>query len=141
MPHLSRFKLSKRAEEEIVKNLEIVLTKLSKEDDMKEFLLSLLTPTERVMLAKRLSMVVLIKEGVPESHIASTLHVTRETVSRMQLFLEARGKGYDSAFNKLKNDKLLKEFRTFLIDLVKYALSASGGKVKTKGLYKLFSNQ
>lgn len=140
MPHLSRFKLSKKAEEELIKNLELVLAKLSKEEEMKEFLLSLLTSTERVMLAKRLAMAILIKEGVAESHIANTLHVTRETVSRMQLFLEARGKGYESAFRKLKNDKLLSDFKTFLLDLARYALSTSGGKVKTKELYKLFNS-
>lgn len=140
MPHLSRFKLSKKAEEELIKNLELILTKLSKEEEMKEFLLSLLTSTERLMLAKRLAMALLIKEGVPESHIADTLHVTRDTVSRMQLFLEVRGKGYESAFKKLKNDRLLREFKTFLIDLARYALSASGGKVKTKELYKLFNS-
>lgn len=140
MPHLSRFKLSKKAEEELIKNLELVLTKLSKEEEMKGFLLSLLTSTERLMLAKRLAMAVLIKEGVPESHIADTLHVTRETVSRMQLFLEARGKGYESAFRKLKNDKLLKEFKLFLIDLARYVALASHTKVKNKEFYKLFSS-
>jgi len=139
MPHLSRFKLNKKAEDELIKNLELILAKLSKEEEMKEFLLSLLTSTERLMLAKRLAMAVLIKEGVAESHISDTLHVTRETVSRMQLFLEARGKGYESAFKKLRNDKLLREFKSFLIDLVKYVAFASHSKVKTKEFYKLFT--
>lgn len=137
MPHLSKYKLSKKAEEELIKNLELALAKLTKEEEMKGFLLSFLTQTERLMLAKRLAIAVLLKENLPVSHIATTLHVTRETVSRIQLILEARGEGYESALLKLKNEKIFQEFKTTLMILVKYAISASSGKLKTKEFYKL----
>lgn len=140
MPHLSRYKLSKKTERELIKNLELVLAKLTKEEEMRGFLLSFLTPTERLMLAKRLAIAVLLKENFPDSHIASTLHVTRETVSRIQLILEARGEGYESALRKLRSEKIFQEFKTSLVDLVKYAISTSGGKLKTKEFYKLFES-
>ncbi len=97
---------------------------------MHDFLLALLTPTERLMLAKRLAIIILIKEGLPESTIANTLHVTRVTVSRMQLFFEARGQGYEIALKKLDEEKALQEIKSLLIKLAAYTVRAAGGRVK-----------
>ncbi len=130
MPHVSRNKLTKTVENQLTTTLELVLARISKEEEMKDFLLSLLTPTERVMLAKRLAIIILLKEGLPESHIAEALHVTRITVSRMQLFLEARGKGYEIALQVLQDEKVMQDIKTLLLKLAGYAVRAAGGRVK-----------
>ncbi len=130
MPHLSRNKLNKRMEEELIRTLELVFVKLTKTEDIKEFLLALLTPTERLMLAKRLAMIVLLKENLPESRIAEILHITRGTVARMQLFFEARGQGYEIALRVLENEKLMKEIKEVLFKLAGYSVRAAGGRVK-----------
>lgn len=130
MPHVSKYKLEKNAEKDLVDTLEFVLSKLSKKEDIKTFLLSLLTPTERLMLAKRLAIILLIEKGLTESQIANALHVTRVTVSRMQLFLEARGQGYELALKVLKDEKLGKEVKIALEKLTAYAVRAAGGYVK-----------
>lgn len=130
MPHVSRVRLDKKAERNLTKNLSLILAKIKKEDEMNSFLISLLTPTERLMLAKRIAIIVLLKEGVPESHIASALHVTRVTVSRLQFFWEARGEGYGIALKVLENEKLMKEFKDVLLKLVAYSIRAAGGYVK-----------
>ena len=129
MPHISRIKLDKKAERNLVENLSLILTKIKKQDEMDSFLISLLTSTERLMLAKRIAIIILLKEDVPESHIASTLHVTRVTVSRLQFFWEARGGGYDIALKVLENEKLMKEFKDGLLKLVAYSIRAAGGYV------------
>ena len=130
MPHISRIKLDKKAERNLVENLSLILTKIKKQDEMDSFLISLLTSTERLMLAKRIAIIILLKEDVPESHIASTLHVTRVTVSRLQFFWEARGQGYEIALKVLGNEKLMKEFKDGLLKLVAYSIRAAGGYVK-----------
>lgn len=130
MPHVSRIKLDKKAERNLIKNLSLILAKIKKEEEMNIFLISLLTPTERLMLAKRIAIIILLKEGVSESHIASALHVTRVTVSRLQFFWEARGEGYGIALKILENEKLMKEFRDGLLKLVAYSIRAAGGYVK-----------
>ena len=129
MPHVSRIKLEQKVEKDLIKTLEFVLTKLTKEEEMNGFLLSLMTPTERLMIAKRLAMTVLLKEKMPDSHISATLNVTRGTVSRMQLFLEARGQGYDYALRKLQNEKIMQEFKGVLIKLAAYTVRAAGGRI------------
>lgn len=130
MPHVSRNKLDQKIEKQLTDTLDIVLTNLSKQDEVKGFLLSLLTPTERIMLAKRLTIIILLNEGFSESEIADTLHVTRVTVSRMQLFYEARGEGYAPALKILQNEKIVQELKTAFIKVLRYSVRAAGGRVK-----------
>lgn len=129
MPHVSRRKLEKKAEYKLLGSLEVVLGRFSKTES-REFLFSLLSPTERIMLAKRLGIIVLLSENVPHSSIASALNVTRETVARVELNREVRGKGYDLALEKLAHEKTTKEFKDYLLKLAGYSIRAAGGYVK-----------
>lgn len=130
MPHISKRKLDKKTEKELIRNFDLVLTKISKDTEMQDFLGSLLTSTERVMLAKRLAIAVLLKENVSQENIANALCVTQATISRMQLFLEARGQGDNIAFKKLTNEKVLAEFKKYLLRIAAYSIRAAGGYVK-----------
>ncbi len=131
MSHVSKRKLDKLNEKKLAESLDLVMAKISNNSEMEDFLDSLLTKTERIMLAKRLAIVVLLKEDIPQSNIASTLKVTQATVSRMQLFLEAKGDGgYNIALKKLENEKILKDFKTMLVKIAGYSIRAAGGYVK-----------
>jgi len=129
MPQVSRWKLTKETETELIKQLKLVLTKISKMEEMSFFLDAFLTETEKLMLAKRLAIVILLKEEVPESRIAETLHVTRMTVSRTRYFLEARGQGYKVALQKVAKEKELLALKIFLLKLVDYSIRAAGGRI------------
>ncbi len=131
MPHVSRNRLDRKLEKQLIDTLDLVVSKLTKREEVKVFLLSLLTPTERIMLAKRLAIIILTKEGLSETQISQTLHVTRVTVSRMQLFLEARGEGYEFALKILDNEKTVEEAKSLLLKLASYAARAAGGRIKT----------
>jgi uncharacterized protein YerC len=130
MPQVSKVKLNKKVEKELLHNFNLVLANIKQEKEMDYFLNSLLTKTERIMLAKRLAIVILLKEGVFQSRIAGVLGVTQATVSRMDIFLDARGAGYEVALKKLEREKAFIEFKKVLMGLVKYTLRASGGYVK-----------
>jgi uncharacterized protein YerC len=130
MPHVSRNKLDKKVELELIESINQVLSHISKPDEMTIFINSLLTQTEKLMIAKRLAIIVLLKEGLSDSQIANILHVTRITVAKMELFYEARGSGFDIALKKLEQQKKLESFRKFLISLAKYSARAAGGYVK-----------
>ncbi len=130
MPHVSRYPLSPKAEEEIVKNLNFILSSITKSGEMVSFLNSLLTPTERIMLGKRMAMIVLIEEGLRDSEISRILHITEMTVSKMRLFYEARGDGFKVAIQKLKEQKRLEEFKDTLLSLVEFVGKAGSGHIK-----------
>lgn len=131
MPHVSKNSLSPQKEKELLKTMEIILARITNSEEMKLFLLTFLTPTERLMLAKRLMISVLLKENHPEQDIAEILHVTRGTVYKAKLFLEARGDGYTAAFKVLSDEKLKDELKSVLLNFAKYSVRAAGGRIKT----------
>lgn len=104
--------------------------RINKHEEMENFLLSLLSDTERTMLAKRLAIIILLKENIPDTTISNILNVTRETVARQKYHFELRGQGYEIALQKLAEEKLLQDFKKLLISLAKYSIRAAGGYVK-----------
>ena len=131
MPQVSRVKLEPKEEEELKEALNLVLAGISKRDEMIKFVNSLLTDTEKLMLAKRLAMIVLIREGKSDSDISNALHVTRITVTKFRYYYESRAKdGYDIALNKIESDKLLQGVKRVILALADYGIRAAGGYVR-----------
>jgi uncharacterized protein YerC len=130
MPRVSKYVLDKKVVNQLYDSLDLVISKLDKKEVTGAFLQSFLTPTERIMLAKRLAVIILLKEKVPQSQIATTLNMSRITVSRMELFLEARGEGLNVILDILKKEQLIKDVKHALLQLAKYTTRAAGGRVK-----------
>ena len=130
MPHLSKHKLDYKSELEIKKTLELVFSNVKGKENVHSLFSSLLTTTERLMIAKRLSAVILLKEGVSESQVASSLHITRATVDKLNLIHQTNGQGYEIAVEILRKEKAYEEVKKALLSLVKYSIRASGGYVK-----------
>ncbi len=129
VPHISRIPVDNKTRNEILDTLDFVFGKLNKEE-ARIFLFSLLSPTEKLMLAKRLAVIILLNQGTSESEISSALNVTRVTVSRMQLLLLTKKEGFDLALKKLGNIKRMEEFKKMLMALARYSARAAGGRVK-----------
>jgi Trp operon repressor len=130
MMHVSRSKLNKTAEANIKQTFNIVLSNITKDNEVNEFLNSLLSTTEKLMLSKRLAIVLLLDANIPASRIASALHVTRETVSRIELLYQVKPEGYKTALNKISNKKITDGLKESLLKLAGYTLRAAGGYVK-----------
>lgn len=136
MPFVSKYKLPIETEKELIESLNLVLSGISKREEMLKFLNSLLTETEKLMFAKRLAIIVLIKEGLSDSDISETLHITRITASKIRYLYEARAKeGYNIALTKIENDKVLRGVKRFLLALADYSIKAAGGYVRPTILY------
>lgn len=108
----------------------MVLANTNKNVEVEEFLNSLLSPTEKLMLSKRLAIVLLLNEAVPASTIAAVLHVTRETVSRIELLSQVKSKGYETAIGKIQKNRNVKMLKNTLLKLAGYTIRAAGGYVK-----------
>lgn len=130
MPHVSRRNLPKKTEIELINSLKIVVRRTTKNGEIEKLISSLLTKTERLMIAKRLAIVVMLKEKVQEQDIADALHVTKETVERLKLLYQLHSEGYEVAIKKLQDEKIYKQFKRALISLARYAGRAAGGYVK-----------
>ena len=94
MPRVSRKVLHPTVKAKIQ---ELLLDCISRCRDQKTsagFIDDLLTDTEKVMIAKRIAVALMILKGYPSLDIEETLKVSGQTVWMMRAWLSAKGKGY-----------------------------------------------
>ena len=85
------------------------LSALRNTKDVELFLFDLLTPTERIVLAKRLAIAVLLTKGYGYENIMNILKVSSPTVSRVKAWLNL-GDGYKLVIKKILRKETWKEF-------------------------------
>ncbi|PIZ97435.1 MAG: hypothetical protein COX78_04550 [Candidatus Levybacteria bacterium CG_4_10_14_0_2_um_filter_35_8] len=130
MPQVSKIRLDKKTEEELIKKLEMALAKIGSTQEMSSFLDSLLTKNEKIMVAKRLVVAILIQENYTDSQISRVLNLTRITVAKARLFYELRSGDLKIGIKKLEAEQNFEEFKKMLIALANYSIRAAGGYVK-----------
>lgn len=77
---------------------------------MKLFLRDLLTESERIMLGRRLLIARKLLAGQPKSQIESELRVGRDTVWRVQKWLQDQLPGFEQAISGLENELERRKF-------------------------------
>lgn len=102
MPQVSKNPVRKDTEKKIRKAFIKALVDIRSEREMERYIFDLLTPTERIMLAKRLAIAALLIEGLPYREIAERLKVSTATIGRVNLWLGTAGDGYRLAIKKIK---------------------------------------
>lgn len=127
MTHVSKRKLPLKIRKQILDSFVFVLANIKNKEKMAQFLDAFLSDTEKIMLAKRLAIVYLLREGVGETKIAGILNVTQATVSRIKLWYETKGNGYQIAIKKLKTQKLLNGLKILGIKAVSKVIRAAAG--------------
>ena len=88
MPHISTKKISDEHFKKIYQQLISLFDTAGTKRKSDLLLGEILTDTEKIMLAKRLSIVYLLDEGVSTHNISDTLSVSPSTVSRISLNYE-----------------------------------------------------
>lgn len=79
MPKVSRWSLGQEREKELLNQLWTAITLLEDKGEVIDFLRALLTPTEALMMAKRIAMVKLHDSNMSLSEIRKLLHITKVT--------------------------------------------------------------
>ena len=82
MPHVSRKKLKKKVFIKIGEQLSDTIAKANSAQELKWIFKELVTPTERIMLAKRLAIILMLERGYSFDIIQKTLKVTPQTIVR-----------------------------------------------------------
>lgn len=110
MSQVSRRVLSKDVENYIFEIFKKTLLSLKKPQDIEDFLDDLLTPTERLMLAKRLAIALCLGKGYDYQSICDALKVTPGTVASVNLWFSYKGRGYKKAIEKIIKNQKTQEF-------------------------------
>lgn len=82
MPHVSSRRVKKKVYKKLEDGLHDIFSKFSSHSDVSRLLGDLLTPTERLMISKRVAIILLLKKGYSFQAIQKTLKVTPFTVLR-----------------------------------------------------------
>lgn len=88
MPHISRKKLNKKIIEDLKNHIDSVIRDAGTKTRSQIFD-ELLTHTEKIMLAKRLGVLFLIKKEIPPYVISKTIGVSPSTVGRFRKLFNA----------------------------------------------------
>lgn len=105
MPRVSTRRLDKNIEQEIVANLDWLVSQLKSEEQAQSFLQFVLTREERLMLAKRLAVLYLLSKRISYSKIASALKITLATIVKLNKIQRASGTKFAKFFKVLDNKK------------------------------------
>lgn len=119
MTHLSKNRLDKDVYFDILNGLYWLLSDIKTPKEMQIFLGDFFTKTERLMLAKRLAIVLMIAEGYEAEYIKKILKVSTATIYRMREWVESEGHGLQDGLRRVAKRKIMQSFwkdvNTFII--------------------------
>jgi Trp operon repressor len=104
MPHVSSKKLDSRLLEKLFKKLLAVLKQAQNKNYFSLVINELFTKTEKIMLAKRLAIILMLDNNIPQHRITEILNVSPTTVAKTSLGIEL-GK-YTAILKVSKREKI-----------------------------------
>lgn len=127
MTQVSRYPVSKEVYERIFDIFLKTITGLYTRKFTSGFLEEFLTPTEQVMLAKRLSVAFLLSKDYNYREISKILRVSTATVGRVAL-LYKESKYFKNVIKRILKDEKIDEFWQEVGEKITSLLSAGGSK-------------
>ncbi|OGI89674.1 hypothetical protein A2911_02635 [Candidatus Nomurabacteria bacterium RIFCSPLOWO2_01_FULL_40_15] len=88
MPHVSSKKLDPKLLEKLSRKLLAVLEKAQNKQSFSSVVNELFTSTEKIMLAKRLAIILMLSSRVPQHKVVDILKVSPSTVAKTSLQIE-----------------------------------------------------
>ena len=119
MTQVSKRYLSPNAQKRMYEILIKAISKASYSQDIIQFLTDLLSPTEQIMLAKRLAIAYLLLKGTwTHREISKILKVSVTTIQRVSFTINTGGKGYKKIIGALTRDEKIEAFIEKLTDTI-----------------------
>ena len=118
MAQVSKYPISKEVEQRIFEIFSQTLSDLKDPIDINDFLQDFLSPIEKIMLAKRLSIAVLLAKGYEYEQIRKILRVSPPTIAQVAISLKYMGKGYKKVVEKILKEEKLQEFWQKVDDVI-----------------------
>src|SRR3989344_3428442 len=110
MSQVSKRILKPEIEERLFRNFWELFASIKSPKDIQLFLEDFLSPTEKVMLAKRIAISLLFSKGYDHRSISSLLKVSTSTVNNIARLLRTKGNGYKIIIQKYLQKESTKEF-------------------------------
>ncbi|MBI4037551.1 hypothetical protein HY382_00725 [Candidatus Curtissbacteria bacterium] len=101
MSQVSKYPLSKTTKQRLFLLFWESISNLTNSQKAEEFFNDLLTPTEKIMLSKRLAIAIMLIKGYDYATIRSTIKVSPSTIGSISTWLKLSGSGYRKTVEKL----------------------------------------
>lgn len=140
MPHVSRKRLKKEIATELADQFLTFLSLAQNKKEARILANELLSQTERVMLAKRLAVVVLLVRGYSFTQIQDALGITRQTVIRVWKDMKTRKYDKIARYTREHTKHFKREaFMDDLIRMIHFGMPPRAGHGRWKFLNKSLS--
>lgn len=110
MTQVSRRPLEKEIQERIFEVFWQTVVNVRNPRQAQDFFDDFLSPTEKIMLAKRLSIALMLLKGFDYKSIEDTLKVSSTTIKAVNLWIKHGGKGGKSLLQKIIKSEKIEEF-------------------------------
>lgn len=127
MSQVSKYPIRKDVYEEIFETLLETIAGLTTKKSVSAFFEEFLTPTERIMFAKRLAVGLLIAKNYDYKEIRELLKVSTATIASYSAFYKY-SKGYKEVISKILRDEKIEEFLLSLAEKIASVGAAGGSK-------------
>ena len=101
MSQISRYPISKKIADRIFEIFLTTLTRLKDKTEADQFISDLLTPTEKIMLAKRLAIAFLLEKDYDYRTIQKVLRVSTGTITTVNIARNLGSEGYKKVISKI----------------------------------------
>lgn len=110
MSQVSKYLLNKEVEERMYDIFWQTIARLTTKESVKKFFYDLLSSTEKVMLAKRLAIAILLLKNYDYLTISKTLRVSTSTIMLISTWLKNGGEGYKMVIKRILTEEKAEEF-------------------------------
>lgn len=126
MPQVSKYPIAQDVYDRIFEIFFKTIADVRLPSDVRNFFDDFLTPTERIMLAKRLSIAVLLAKNYDYRAISKILRVSPATIAAVNVFYKYAGHGYKRVVEKILREEKQEEFWNKIDDLLSETIPPKG---------------
>ena len=138
MTQVSKYPISKKVADRIFEVFLKTLVEIKSNKEADEFISDLLTPTEKIMLAKRLAIAFLLEKGYDYRTIQKIIRVSAPTITSVNTARKYGSEGYKKLVAKIiREEKLI----SFFDETVEKLLSIPSELEKGSGAWSYLREQ
>jgi TrpR-related protein YerC/YecD len=138
MTQVSKYPITKDIADRIFDLFLKTFMSLKTRTEADQYISDLLTPTEKVMLSKRLAIAFLLEKGYEYREIQQLLRVSSATVSSVNTTRTLGSEGYKKLINKIIREEKITEF---LEDTIVRVLSVPASMGKGKSVWRYLKQE
>lgn len=128
MTQVSKYPISKEVADRIFEIFLKTLVRIRRETEAGEFISDLLTPTEKIMLAKRLAIAFLLEKGYDYRAIQKIIRVSAPTITSVNISRQYGSRGFRQLITQImKEEKLEEFFNSVAVKLLSFPAQAGKG--------------